>query len=119
MQGVVTGQYGQHGIIRETDMYTKRTEFQLWAMEVKKVDIENLPKQQEKELFTDFMEDYNTVTLPHRKYYDLEAYEREQALKAARKGKLHVVRLPHCCCCFLISSSWSPLCRLVWHHKLD
>ena len=89
---MVTEQYGAHGIIRETDIYTKSAEFQRWAMEVKKLDVENMPKQEEKELFTDYMEDYNTATLPHRKYYDLEAYEREKAMKAARKGLLHVVR---------------------------
>lgn len=27
-------QYGKYGIIRETDMYAKRPEFQLWAAEV-------------------------------------------------------------------------------------
>jgi hypothetical protein len=38
------------------------------------------------------MEDYNTATLPHRKYYDLELYERQRAAKAARKGIANVVR---------------------------
>jgi hypothetical protein len=30
----VGSEYGRYGIIRETDMYSKRPEFQLWAMEV-------------------------------------------------------------------------------------
>lgn len=34
LQGVVGSEYGRYGIIRETDMYSKRPEFQLWAMEV-------------------------------------------------------------------------------------
>ena len=38
------------------------------------------------------MEDYNTGTLAHRKYYDLELYERQRAAKAARKGVDLVVR---------------------------
>ena len=29
-----------------------------------------------------FVEDYNTGTLPHKKYYDLAAYERKKTLKA-------------------------------------
>ena len=32
------------------------------------------------------MEDFNTSTLPHKKYYDLDAYERRRAAKAAKKG---------------------------------
>lgn len=33
------------------------------------------------------MEDYNTGTFPHRKYYDLDAYEAEKAIKAAKRQK--------------------------------
>lgn len=32
------------------------------------------------------MEDFNTGTLPNKKYYDLDAYERRRAAKAAKKG---------------------------------
>ncbi|PNH09503.1 hypothetical protein TSOC_003861 [Tetrabaena socialis] len=79
--------FGKHGIIRESDTYAKRDEFILWALEVKKTDVENLGKFDERDLFKDYMEDYNTGTLPHRKYYDLEAYERAKAAKAAAKGE--------------------------------
>ena len=40
------------------------------------------------------MEDYNTATLPHKKFYDLDLYERRRLLKAAKKGKT-LVRAPH------------------------
>ncbi len=33
------------------------------------------------------MEDYNTATLPHKKFYDLDLYERRRLVKAAKKGK--------------------------------
>ena len=33
------------------------------------------------------MEDFNTITLPHRKFYNLAFYEQERAAKAAKKGK--------------------------------
>jgi hypothetical protein len=46
------------------------------------VDIEILPKMEEKDA-----EDYNTGTLPHRKYYDMDAYEARKAAKAAKKGR--------------------------------
>jgi hypothetical protein len=32
------------------------------------------------------LQDYNTCTLPHTKYYDLEAYEKKKAARAAKKG---------------------------------
>ena len=32
------------------------------------------------------MEDFNTGTLPHKKYYDLDVYERRRAAKAAKRG---------------------------------
>jgi hypothetical protein len=42
------------------DASTKRSEFILWALEVRKKDPETLMKNDERELFKDFMEDYNT-----------------------------------------------------------
>lgn len=33
--GPIGQEYGKYGIIRETDMYSKRPEFQLWAIEVR------------------------------------------------------------------------------------
>lgn len=86
-------QYGQYGIIREGDMSSKFSEFQQWAIDEKKADVEALPKWEEKELYLEFMEDYNTGTLPHRKYYDLDAYARQKALKSAKRGKAAAVSL--------------------------
>jgi hypothetical protein len=40
LQGVIREGFGAHGILRETDMYAKRAEFQAWAIDVQKVDIE-------------------------------------------------------------------------------
>ena len=38
-------------------------------------------------MFRTFCEDYNTATLPHRKYYDLEAYNQQRAAdEAANRG---------------------------------
>ena len=44
----------------QVDMSTKRDEFLMWAAEVKKMDVEVLDRYEEKDLFKDFMEDYNT-----------------------------------------------------------
>uniref|UniRef100_A0A7R9YWH1 Uncharacterized protein n=1 Tax=Chlamydomonas euryale TaxID=1486919 RepID=A0A7R9YWH1_9CHLO len=78
--------FGKYGIIRETDAAAKSSEFILWALEVKKIDIETLPRNDERELFRDYIEDFNTGTLPHRKYYNLEAYNKYKEAKAAAKG---------------------------------
>jgi hypothetical protein len=44
----------------QTDAGAKRPEFILWAIDVKGVDVESLSRPDERELFKDFMEDYNT-----------------------------------------------------------
>ncbi|KAK9836123.1 hypothetical protein WJX81_003270 [Elliptochloris bilobata] len=84
--GASTEAFGKYGVVRETDMDSKRSEFIMWATEVQKVDVESLPKWEEKDMFRTYMEDFNTGTLPHKKYYDLDAYERRRAVKAAKKG---------------------------------
>lgn len=33
------------------------------------------------------MEDYNTATLPSKKYYNIEAWHREEQIRAAREGR--------------------------------
>ena len=43
-------------------------EFEAWLREVKKIADFNGPKYELKNLFKEFAEDYNTVTLPHKKY---------------------------------------------------
>ncbi|WIA29267.1 hypothetical protein OEZ86_011775 [Tetradesmus obliquus] len=81
-----TEDFGKYGYIRETDQNAKHDEFVLWAVEVKGANIELLGKTEEKELFREYMEDFNTGTLPHKKYYDLAAFERSEKIKAAGGG---------------------------------
>ncbi|CAL5224724.1 g7456 [Coccomyxa viridis] len=81
-----TEQFGKYGIIREADADRYSSEYTMWAIEVKGIDVETIPKWEEKELLKTFIEDYNTGTLPHKKYYDLAAYEEKKALKAREGG---------------------------------
>ncbi|KAI9495638.1 hypothetical protein BDB00DRAFT_759719, partial [Zychaea mexicana] len=61
-------------------------EFQAWLLEVKKANIETLPQSDRKKLFIDFMDDYNTATMPHEKFYNLARWEaRQQALRMGEK----------------------------------
>ncbi|KAF8820564.1 hypothetical protein IE077_003035 [Cardiosporidium cionae] len=80
--GVATQRWGRYGQIQECDIWRKKQEFRLWLMEVKKKSIEDLTHWEEKQLFKDYMEDFNTVTLPHKKYYDLEKWEQKKEMKS-------------------------------------
>ncbi|KAM6584562.1 hypothetical protein CsatB_011564 [Cannabis sativa] len=85
-KGAVTNSWGKYGIIRETDMWTKRPEFTAWLAEVKQVNLESLPNWEEKQMFKEFMEDHNTATFPSKKYYSLDAHFRHQLEKEMKKG---------------------------------
>lgn len=39
------------------------------------------------EFFREYMEDFNTATLPHDKFYDIEAYEMKEYAKKQSKNK--------------------------------
>eukprot|EP00892_Ulva_mutabilis_P000864 jgi/Ulvmu1/10779/UM069_0013.1 len=79
-------EFGSFGIIREADYTAKRPEFAAWASEVKNIDIESLPRGDERDLFREFLEDFNTCTFPHRKFYDLAAYTRTHGGAASLGG---------------------------------
>ncbi|KAK3243140.1 hypothetical protein CYMTET_47197 [Cymbomonas tetramitiformis] len=78
--------FGKYGVIKESDMWNKRPEFGLWCAEVKQVNIEGLAKWEEKDLFREYAEEYNTASLPDKKYYDYEAWEIKRRVKEARRG---------------------------------
>ncbi|KAL7325932.1 hypothetical protein PS15p_208348 [Mucor circinelloides] len=81
----VGDQWGKYGIIHEADLFTKEAEFQAWLIEVKHANVETLNNIKRKEMFNDFMEDYNTATMPHEKFYNLQQWERRQ--EAIRMGE--------------------------------
>lgn len=66
------------------------------------------------------MEDYNTGTLPHRKYYDLAAHEKKRALQAQGDGSDEVIARPCSCSppgCFVCCTCGEEGCllsNLVW-----
>ncbi|KAF8840366.1 hypothetical protein BDN67DRAFT_882332, partial [Paxillus ammoniavirescens] len=77
--GSSSAHWGKHGIISDSDFYNKTQEFRTWLLEERKLNPEALSKDQERKEFAVFVEDYNTATLPHEKYYEMEAYERRMA----------------------------------------
>ncbi|KAG8815586.1 hypothetical protein FRC17_000657 [Serendipita sp. 399] len=44
------------------------------------INPETTSKEQMKRLFKEFAEDYNTATLPHDKYYNMDAYEKRMTI---------------------------------------
>lgn len=63
------------------DIHSKRDEFTSWLNEIKKIDIEKITHISEKKYFEEFMEDYNTATMPSKKYYDIKKWEHKQLKK--------------------------------------
>ena len=70
-------------MISATDLYSRGAEFGCWLLEVKSLHREALSRREERELFAEFCEDFNTATLPSDKYYDLEAWSRREREAAA------------------------------------
>lgn len=65
------------------DMAAKREEFMHWLREIKSINIDTLTRPQEKKIFEEYIEEYNTCSFPSKKYYILREWE----LKQLRKGK--------------------------------
>jgi len=80
-----TPHWGKYGIINEADQFMKTAEFQTWLVEERKVNPETISKEQNRKEFAKFIEDYNTATLPHEKYYNIAAYEAR--MSAMRQGE--------------------------------
>ncbi len=54
-------EFGKYGILRESDFFKKQQEFEAWMVEQKKIlDAGLLGKTEIKELFREYMEDFNT-----------------------------------------------------------
>jgi len=67
-------------------MYNKEDEFRAWLIEERMLNRETMSKEQEKKQFSIFVEDYNTATLPHEKYYNMDKFEKR--MNQLRNGEL-------------------------------
>jgi len=83
----VSGQFGKYGVIKAEDFYNKKAEFLAWAMEVKKSDTNVMGQMEMKNLFKEYIEDYNTATMPSKKYYNLQAWDTMMAKKRSAKKR--------------------------------
>ena len=62
-------------------MHKKQRSFEVWLAEVKGIHDFNGPRWELQNYFADYMEDYNTATLPHIKYYDYDDWEMKEYKK--------------------------------------
>ena len=76
--------FGSRGVVRESDFFRKRREFEAWLGEVKQMPGFSGSKREQLELFREYAEDFNTCTLPSDKYYDLEAWETAEYARKLR-----------------------------------
>jgi hypothetical protein len=67
-------------------MFSKSDEFNAWLVEERMLNPETLPKDRTRKEFARFIEDYNTATLPHPKFYALAAHETRMA--SLRAGEI-------------------------------
>lgn len=89
-------------LVTYPSIFTRNHEFYTWLVEERKINPETITKDQQKKEFSRFVEDFNTgmrflyyfkqaisagrsATLPHEKYYNMEAYEKR--MSALRQGE--------------------------------
>jgi len=72
-----TTSFGKYGIIKGSDYKKMQRSFEVWLAEIKGLD-SSLPKWEIQKYFSNFVEDFNTATLPHIKYYNYDKWEMEE-----------------------------------------
>ncbi|CAM9367408.1 unnamed protein product, partial [Choristocarpus tenellus] len=89
MGAVNQNDFGKWGVLKESDFFTKQREFEVWMVEQKGIgNLDMMAKWETKEYFKGYMEDFNTATLPHPKYVDLEKWEiKEYNRKKAKEAR--------------------------------
>merc|ERR1712099_184872 len=81
----VSNQFGKYGVIKSEDFFAKKPEFLAWASEIKKENTDEMGQMKMKDLFKEFIEDYNTATMPSKKYYSLQDWDRMQTNRRSKK----------------------------------
>merc|ERR1719461_716874 len=79
--------FGFYGVIMENDIYEKIPEFTAWLIEIKGLARDELGHKEEKKLWQQFCDDYNTCTMSHEKYYTIDKWEKETG-ETERKAKM-------------------------------
>lgn len=78
--------FGKYGILKASDYQKQQRTFTVWLEEVKGIMSFSGPKWELQNYFKEYMEDFNTATLPHIKYYDYDKWEMEEYQKNKEKA---------------------------------
>lgn len=82
--------FGARGFIAsgQRSFFDKQVEFRAWLAEVKGISPDTpMPKSDQLEHFKDYVEAYNTASLPHDKFYDMDAWDKRVAAGEADEGR--------------------------------
>lgn len=87
--GNLMGSWGKYGIIKDDrpDLSRYEDEFQAWMSDVKGIGAAGLPRWELEEHWKTFVEDFNTGTLPDKKYYDLKKWMVKEAERRKATGE--------------------------------
>ena len=69
---------GKYGYITPNDIFKYQQEFTAWLIETKGISIDTLLPREQKNYWAKFCDDFNTGTMAHEKYYNLDKWETEQ-----------------------------------------
>merc|ERR1711957_776153 len=83
----VSTQFGKFGVLKAEDFFNKKPEFLAWALEVKKENTDTMGQMEMKNLFKEYIEDYNTATMPSKKYYNLQLWDAMMSKKRQQKKR--------------------------------
>lgn len=81
-------QFGKYGILKREDFSRMQRALEVWLDEVKSISASVLPRRDLQNYFEEFREDFNTATLPHKKYYNFDAWEQEEWNKKSVESAL-------------------------------
>jgi len=90
----ITYEFGKHGFLTEAEKYTKVGEFTIWLLDEQNIHRDRISRREEQIMWKKFMEEFNTSTFSHEKYYDLEKWEKKNSTRLNDKKQKQDVWMP-------------------------
>jgi hypothetical protein len=82
--------FGSFGILRATDYHKTQHQrsFEVWMGEIKGIPSFTGAKWELTQYFAEYMEDFNTCTFPHEKYFDYDKWELQEYERQKRQDQV-------------------------------
>lgn len=90
----ITYEFGKHGFLTEAEKYTKVGEFTIWLLDEQNIHRDRISRREEQIMWKNFMEEFNTSTFKHEKYYDLDKWEKQNSTRLNDKKQKQDVWMP-------------------------